>query len=853
MLSGSAYNEAGHTTSLIGRAREVAEIHHLLTNPQCRMLTLTGPGGIGKTRLALEVIANLKATANSTGYTDGVYFVALQPLDSPDLLAPAIATAAGISLGGSEPLTAQLVNNLRQKQMLLLLDNFEHLSAANDLLVEIVHTAPSIRILVTSREAIGVREEWLYPVHGLPVPGVGQTDERAAHGAIELFEARARQVQHNFEWQRERQAVISICRQVEGNPLALELAASWLNVLSCTTIDEQIRQGLDILTSPHRSIPARHRSMRAVFNHSWQLLGPAERTIFARITVFRGGFTLDAARAIAHASLPEISSLVAKSLLHRTADNRYHIHELLRQFGAEQLAMSPEEATATHHAHADYFLAYVYARRPLFDGPEQRRAFAEVDVEYENLHAALQWAVAHFQLGTLATAIRRAVNALTSYLQVRGRYLEGAEMLAGMIRHFERAPESESTATVLAECVSCYGWLAIRLGRLPEAKTVLTRAIALYDHYHFPPPEFPSSHPKMALLFLSLTLGDYAQAEVLGEEMRQLMAQANLPAALSSAYYGSAAAALARGEYERARQFGEQALALRMSLGGKQYHAINIYDILGQVAVRQRELAVAKRHFETGYDFSVSMDAHGGMALHLKNLGDVALCHERWQEAHTLYEQSRTRFQAIGDRGAVAEAERGLAITAYHLGDLTGARRHFCNALELVVSIQSVRIVLTLLASAGAFIVKHPGSGRGYALGRQILAFVIHHPTCDHVTHETVSAFLQQHNLPHEEPHAITVETLIAALQAELTTRVESSAPLPTTQSPHFGLIEPLTDREIEVVRLLAAGCSNAEIATKLVVAIGTVKAHTSNIYRKLDVATRSQAIARLHSLGLLE
>jgi ATP/maltotriose-dependent transcriptional regulator MalT len=161
--------------------------------------------------------------------------------------------------------------------------------------------------------------------------------------------------------------------------------------------------------------------------------------------------------------------------------------------------------------------------------------------------------------------------------------------------------------------------------------------------------------------------------------------------------------------------------------------------------------------------------------------------------------------------------------------------------------------VLTLLASTGIFMVKHAGGGRGYALGRQILAFVAHHPTCDRVTYDTVSAFLQQHNLPQEETRATTVDALIAALQAELVTGAEISTPLPATQSPQVGLTEPLTSREMEVVRLLAAGYSNAEIARKLVVAIGTVKAHTSSIYRKLDVATRGQAIARLHSLGLLE
>ncbi len=242
------------------------------------------------------------------------------------------------------------------------------------------------------------------------------------------------------------------------------------------------------------------------------MLGQAERTIFAGVTVFRGGFDLAAAQAVAGASLTDLSVLVAKSLLRYAPDGRYYVHELLRQFGAEKLAQSPMAVTAIQQAHADYFLAYVYERRRLFDGPEQLHAFEEIDAEHDNLHAALVWAVAHFPTGEQTTAIRRAVVALTSYYQMRGRYLEGAELLGGMIRQVEGAPQAEVSLEVLAECLTNFGWLAIRLGRLPEAKAALTRAIDLYDQHDLSAPEFRSGHPKMAFLFLALTLGDYEHA-----------------------------------------------------------------------------------------------------------------------------------------------------------------------------------------------------------------------------------------------------------------------------------------------------------------------------------------------------
>jgi ATP/maltotriose-dependent transcriptional regulator MalT len=400
--------------------------------------------------------------------------------------------------------------------------------------------------------------------------------------------------------------------------------------------------------------------------------------------------------------------------------------------------------------------------------------------------------------------------------------------------------------------LSGFGWLAVRLGRLSEAKAALTRAIEMYDQYDLPPPEYRSGHPKMALIFVSLALGDYGDAARLGEEMRHMAAQANQPTALSLAYYASASAALAQGYYEQARHYGEEALALRIALG-VQYHAVSIHDLLGQVAISQGELVIAKRHFEAAYALSATLEAQGGMALHLKNLGDVAARQQRWQEAHAFYEQSRTRFQTVEDRGGIANAERGLAITAYHLGDLISARRHFRFALDVAVATQSVRILLPVLASAGIFMIQHAGSGRGYALGQQILRFVTHHPTCDRVTYEEASEFLRQRGIAQDDAPGITVEALVAALQAELVTAAEISAPLPPTESFHVGLVEPLTDREIAVVRLLATGYSNAEIASELVIAVGTVKAHTSNIYRKLDVTTRAQAVSRLHTLGLLE
>lgn len=849
MATQTLHNLSEHVSSLIGREKEVAEIQQLLADPQCRLLTLLGPGGIGKTQLAIASATLL------SGVADGVFFVPLQPVASTDLLPSVIATATGISLAGSDPLSTQLLRKLHNKELLLLLDNFEHLLAGADLLTALLHEAPAIKLLVTSRESIGVREEWLYPVDGLSVPATDEAGDLAKYSAIHLFSTRARQVRRDFSLQNERDAVISICRQVEGNPLAVELAASWLAVLPCATVATKLRQGRELLASPLRNFPERHRSMDTVFDHSWQLLSQTERETFGRLTLFRGGFTLAAAQAVAGGSLATLSALVFKSLMRREANGRYQMHELLRQYGAEKLAASPEEVTAASSAHATYFLDFLRERRPLFDGRHQLRAVQEIEDEYENVHAALRWAVGHFHTTAQADAIRRAIGPLTSFNQIRSRYLEGAEYLADLIRHFESDERQELCGAILVECLTCFGWLTIRLGRIPEAKEALARALQLDDELNLPLPEYRSGHPLMPSLFLALVLGEFERASILGRELCRLAEQEKQPSALALASYGSASAALAQGDYDEVRHYGEQALLLTESLG-IQFLRTHVHDVLGQVAIIQGELEEAKRHFQAAYAICAEYKTPGSMAVHLKNLGDVALRQQLWAEARMMYEQSLDLYRASEDMGGSAAAERGLGIASYSLGDQHKAGYFFRQALAKAVSMQSLRTILSVLAAIGRFMIDQVDAGHRRRLGLRTLRFVALHPSCDKTTYEETVICLNRHKEFHGESQdgapSDTLEALMATLQTELVA-VEISYTMPATPVHPVVVVESLTSREMEVLRLLIKGLSNSEIASILVVTVGTVKTHTSNIYRKLDVINRLQAVTRVRELGLLE
>lgn len=387
-----ASNLPPQLTPFIGREAEVRDLTDLLADPACRLLTLVGPGGVGKTRLALEV-----ATRQQPDYADGTCFVALQHINTPECLSETIADAIQFPLSGTGEPQVQILSALRDKHLLLVLDNFEHLLVAVDLLTAILSAAPEVQVLVTSREVLNVQEEWLYPLAGMDVPARDDERDIASYSAVQLFVERARRVCRDFALSSQQVAVVHICQLVGGMPLALELAAGWTTTLPCDRIAVEIARNLDFLATRLRNIPERHRSMRAVFDQTWQLLTPQERNVFQRLSVFRGGFRQEAATVVAGATLATLAALVDKSLLRCTPDGRYQIHELLRQFASEQLSLLPNEVVRVHDAHCDYYADFLEAQWSEMAG-FQMAAVAIAETELENIREAWQWAVANTRL-----------------------------------------------------------------------------------------------------------------------------------------------------------------------------------------------------------------------------------------------------------------------------------------------------------------------------------------------------------------------------------------------------------------------------------------------------------------------
>jgi predicted ATPase/DNA-binding CsgD family transcriptional regulator len=827
-------------TPFIGRHQEMTEIGRLLADPDCRLLTLVGPGGIGKSRLALAVADRVKRH-----FADGAAFVPLQAVTTAEFLVTAIADALTPSWSGQDDPQTQLFNYLHDKTILLLLDNFEQLRPAAGLLTGLLHAAPGVKLLVTSRETLNRQEEWLYPVPGLSVPSPAMADW-ASHDAVQLFAGRARQVWPNFSPAAEANRIVDLCRLVEGTPLALEMAAAWLKSLTLAEVVAELQNSLDFLTSSQPGLPERHRSMRLIFDHTWQRLTTPERTVFRQLSLFRGGFTREAATAVAGASLPILAALVDKSLLRREDNGRYHIHELLRQFAAEHLAADSEAYAAACDRRAAYYNRFLGDRFAELIGGEQEQILAEIGGELDNVRAAWQWAA---QQGSLAE-LEYAAMSLHTFYQFRGRFQEGAEAFVLAVAAAEKAPSSLARDRALAFILTCAGWLEMRFGRVEQATQMQQRALALYAAHDLLPAPGAGTDPLTALTILAVTAGQFTEALHLGRQAWQRGAARNDAHNMAYAGYGLTSALLAQGNYDAALIEAQAALAQAQTAGNRWLMAF-LYNQLGQIHQALDQATSARHYYQAAYAIREGFDDPAGMALSLNHLGELALAEGNFQQAHDLYAQSISLYQKLGDRGGLARAFYGLGIACARTGGERDARRYFEQALRTAVTIQTPSVVLSLLVGIGDFF----RTGTAPELGVTALRLAASHPAADQATRDRARQLLPV-RAGSETGREIILEALIPLLLGELTS-LEPTRPTAATvdsqPTPSSLLVDPLSQRELEVLQGIAVGLRNQEIADQLVVGLSTVKTHINNIYSKLGVTNRVQALERARALNLLQ
>lgn len=456
---------------LVGRQEELADLLSRITSENCRLATVLGPGGVGKSRLALEALRKA-----SDHFRDGTFFCPLGSVQSEEFLIPALAQTLNCYIDGLVSVLdpkSQLLDFLSTRRILLALDGFEHLIACSDLVADMLTRAPDLTLLITTRERIQLSEEWVLPLTGLPFERIEALGQPLNPPALELFEQRRVQAGSVSPLgSRERRDAGRICALAEGNPLAIELAAGWSATLQPSEILSEMEHSLDFLTARLRDVPEAHRSLRAVFEHSWSLLSPRLRSTFAALSTFRGSFDRQAAESVAGAGWADLSDLVEKSLLRRSPLGRYSLHALLHEYAAEKLEQDNGTHEQVHAAHARYYLGLLRQAAPDLISTGMPAARAEVARELTNIWLGLEWAVAHFS----TEEVHGSLDDLFSFYVVHGWH-EGAgafDRLARII--IETRPgvdvQQRFSELLFRSTVARQGWFLAHLGRGEECQSV---------------------------------------------------------------------------------------------------------------------------------------------------------------------------------------------------------------------------------------------------------------------------------------------------------------------------------------------------------------------------------------------
>jgi predicted ATPase/DNA-binding SARP family transcriptional activator/uncharacterized protein HemY len=714
-------------TDLIGREQERIEVAAKLRGS--RLVTLTGLGGIGKTRLAIEIAA--EGVQDGAAYPEGVWLVALESLSESQQIVPQIAAVVGIREESGRSLQERLIEHLRTKRLLLVLDNCEHLlEASAQVISHLLPECARVRILATSREALGILGEVVFPVPSLAAPDPGHLSAGsvtlmqvfADYASIRLFVERAQERQRGFALtQHNAIAIAQICFQLDGIPLAIELAAARVNVMTVEQIAARLNDHLSLLTIGNRTAPARQKTLRATLDWSYALLSVAEQSLLARLSVFSGGATLPAVETVCSGAgieqnqvLDLLTSLVEKSLVifeTSQAEGRYHLPATVQQYAAERL-VSVRSEEAIQEQHLAWCLAFAEKAETHLRGPEQEISLRRLDREYANLRVALARNAAG--IGKAEEGLRLA-GALGWFWRMQGRFREGVQYLEATLAR----EGAQGETWIRAKALNVAGELANRQGDHEAGRTLYEQGLAISRELE---DKAGIAHSLHSLGDVAYARGDYEAARTRYEESlatrRELGDKAGIAESFNSlghiAYvqgdYESARAlhaeslaisqelrdrrgignslnnlglvAREQGNYDAARMLYEQGLAIRQVLGDREEIAHSLND-LGLVAHFRSDYALARTLYEQGLAIRRELGDRAGIAHSLYCLGTVAHARGDYDTARTLYEQDLAIQRELGDKGGIAHALYCLGEVARDQGDYGAARTLYQESLAL--------------------------------------------------------------------------------------------------------------------------------------------------------------------------
>jgi predicted ATPase/DNA-binding SARP family transcriptional activator len=678
-------------TNFVGREGELDALDDLIIKRGIRLVTVVGPGGIGKTRLALEFAQRVRPQKNlrrwggkqpPNPFPNGIFFVSLESLPAVELILPVIAEALSFRLDSGE---AQLIDYLSSKRLLLVIDNFEHLLEGVEFLSKLLTSAPDVYILVTSRERLRLHEEQVYPLQGLGFAESAVVKSAADYPAGKLFLQTAQRQQPDFTLEdSENEQIALICRRVEGMPLALELAATWTDTLSISDIAAEIQKNYDFLRTKYRNMPPRHRSIRAVFDVSWDKLQPKEKTMFSKMSVFRGGFTREAAAVITGATPQSLSTLVSKSLLRFSKSrDRYYIHDLLRQYGEGKLGDQPERVEELQDRHSQFYCEW-FANQvtvEILKSKGQKNVLNAMAADLENTRAAWNWALKNNRIDRLMFR----TTAFGMYYAWRGGFLEGERNFQTFIDQL-REINSQKDANFVFLRASMLNWQAYYLNELGDRVRAIDLLLESQDLINSSSvAEMDTRAVRAHNLVNQSRVGWWKSSDdrlELLAQARALYREVDSPFGLPYVLTTSAGMALVTGQVETARKFYEESLELYDRTGNLLGKAASLNG-LGNLSFAKNEYAKAEGLLRGAVDIAREIEDFHRITIASMSLGTVYLYWGQFRRAQRVLERCVADYTDMGLQIRRAASLYYLGYACLHLGEYDAAARYGKTALTL--------------------------------------------------------------------------------------------------------------------------------------------------------------------------
>jgi len=845
-------NLPGPLTQLIGREHEMQSVSTLLQRSEVRFVTLTGPGGVGKTRLGLQVANDLL-----DDFADGVCFVSLAPISDPNLVFPTIAQALGIKEAGEQPLADLLQTYLHDKHLLLLLDNFEQVLPAVPGLSNLLTTCPQLKILVTSRAVLHIRGEHEFPVPPLALPDLTHlpgSEGLSQNAAVAFFLHCAQTARPGFQLtSANTRTIAEICVRLDGLPLAIELAAPRIKLLSPQALLTRLEHRLQVLTSGAQDAPVRQQTLRNTLAWSYDLLDAEEQRLFRRLSVFVGGCTLEAVEGLsttlgdtsAHI-LDGVASLMDKSLLRQVEQEgeepRLLLLATIREYGLEALAASGEMAS-TRRAHAVYYLRLSEDAETEIGGPQQAAWLDRLEREHDNLRAALLWSLeqAENEEATdgeprMETALRLG-GALRDFWRIHGYISEGRNFLERAL-----AESGGIEASVQAKALIAAANLAFIQSDYDRTEMLSQESLRLYRELE----DQPGIAFSVYLLgFVAWTRGNIAKARSLLTESLALARAVDDEQRAAWSVFVQGLLESSQGEYARAHTLFEESLAIHRRLQNKRGIAHALSQLAQVLIVSQRDLARVPSLLEECLAVSREIGFKEGIAASFWLSGQVALGQGDLVTARSLAEKSVVLYKEMGHRHGTAESLSAFGKVLAAEADYAAARTQYEDSLEICCALGAKWIIATCLLGLGEVV----AAQRQLAWAAQLWgaadalrdALGVPIPPFELADYERSLSAARVHlgerafAAAWAQGRAMTPEQALAA-------QGQKPAPTSTTTAAPPTYPAGLTAREMEVLRLVAGGLTDVQVAEKLILSPRTVHAHISSIYSKLGVTSRSTA-----------